>query len=706
MIIEEQPTVEDTYEDNYFAVINDRGVIQYANDTLANCIHIENKGSANLFFNYISPLGSLQLKDALLHAGYAANPYYLNMELYNSSVHTAKWHIARLKTVGQQPQLFMCIGSKTNIEKPTNTPATGILVMDDHGNVLDANQQAASFLNTDPSSLVNMQLAELCSPFKIFSDPLSYEQTPAMKALLSGKAYEQVIQIHAGSPESKWLQFTFYPLFDNNRSVPFSFVALIKELPWKQESKSPDNEQLLKEFLNITTAMKWLIDDQENLIFANPAFLKFTGITNEALNKKATEAIPRYFVDIFEKEHRDVLATGIAHKKIHKHPLANGTTYYFLVHIFLVPNSSNKKVVGGEATDITFGYNEHEEIARANERLIRLTQVTTEAIWEMDLKTGQFFRSKGLLNLYGTNDKETKGFTLWRSRIHPDDRNRVELIINNLQHNKQASWQCEYRFKSADGTYRNLRDRGVVVYENDNPVKYIGSILDLTEMKGLENQLLAEKVKHQKEIAKSIIETQQKERTRIGQELHDNINQLLLVSKLYMGLLKPTETANKVIAKKVMESLDMAIADIQAISREMVLPKLKEKTLAHSINELVKDIKVTCKFKIKFLFDKQATEDISEGKKVALYRIVQEQLKNTIQYSKANNVSIQLIYHPHTIELIVQDDGVGFDPLKKTKGIGLSNIYDRTLLYNGQVELNSSPGNGCRLKVTIPRCSL
>jgi PAS domain S-box-containing protein len=418
------------------------------------------------------------------------------------------------------------------------------------------------------------------------------------------------------------------------------------------------------------------------------------------------EVIPPYFVNIFEKEHRDVLATGIAHKKVHKHALADGTTMYFLVHIFPVPNNSNKKLLGGEATDITVGYNVHEEIANANERLIRLTQVTTEAIWEWDLQTDQFFRSKALLDLIGSNEKETKQFAWWRNRIHPDDKSRIELSVNRLLHNKQSSWHFEYRFKRIDGTYRTLRDRGIVVYENGKPVKFIGSILDLTEIKGLENQLLQEKIKHQKEIAKSIIDTQEKERTRIGQELHDNINQLLLVAKLYMGLLKPSEAGNKVIAKKVVESLDMAIADIQAISREMVLPKLKEKTLANSITELVKDVKVTCRFKIKFLYDKQASEDISEGKKVALYRIVQEQLKNTIQYSKAANVSIQLIDNPHTVELIVQDDGIGFDPLKKTKGIGLSNIYDRTLLYNGKVELQSSPGNGCRLKVSIPKCSL
>src|SRR5215207_450189 len=100
-----------------------------------------------------------------------------------------------------------------------------------------------------------------------------------------------------------------------------------------------------------------------------------------------------------------------------------------------------------------------------------------------------------------------------------------------------------------------------------------------------------------------------------------------------------------------MESITMAITEIQIISREMVLPKLKEKTLADSINELVKDVKMTCKFNIRFLYNKRS-ENISEGKKIALYRILQEQLKNTIQYSKANNVVIQLIFNAHSVDLI------------------------------------------------------
>lgn len=706
MTKEDKLTIADAYEDYYFAIIDEQGVILDTNDQLAQCLLMDKSiSSVNLFYNYLTPIGAELLKNTLQRAGFVANPSCLKMNLLNSTVYKADWHIARLRSSGtQQQERFICIGHKTDFEKPTYTPTPGILVMDCHGYVIDTNEKAATFLNTNPESLLgNPQLADFCSPFKIFTDPISFEDSPVMETLLAGKPYVQVIEMRADSPDSKWLQFTFYPLFDDNHAVPYSYVALVNELPWHKEPHTCDRELFQKEFLNLTSAMTWLIDDREQLIFANPAFLRFLGLNENALNKKAVDVIPPFFTGIFEKAHRNVLATGAAHKKIYKHPLADGTTSYFLVNIFPVPHKTNKRLLGGEAMDITFGFNVHEEIARANDRLIRLTQVSTDAIWEWDLQTNQVFRSKPLLQLLGPAEIETPGNGWWHNSVHPDDKERVELHVKNLLHNKLYSWQWEYRLRYLDGGYRTVRDRGIVVFEKEEPVKLIGSLLDLTEIKELENQLLQEKIKHQKEIAKSIIDTQEKERTRIGQELHDNINQLLLVAKLYMGLLKPSEASNKVIAKKVIESLDMAITDIQTISREMVLPKLKEKTLADSINELVKDVKKTCKFKIKFQCHKQWTDDISEGKKIALYRIVQEQLKNTIQYSKASNVVIQLICNSNVIELIVQDDGVGFCPLKKTKGIGLRNIYDRTNLYNGTVDLQSSPGCGCKLKVAIPK---
>lgn len=687
---------ETAYEISYFAVINENGEIQFANESLYQCLHIEtNNQRHRQLFNFLSKAGNSDLRKALQLAGFASNPYCLQMDLLNSHIHKAAWYVARLKTTEQRPHLFMCIGNQTDYEKPTNKneaydwaidPAFGIVIQDAGGNVIDANSKAIAFLNPHP-----------------VKDWISCESHPPMKALLSGRQQQQIITTGTPSNE-RTLLINSYPLFDDTTTVPFSIITVIKEFLQPQPAANPELDCIKKEFQNRTTAMQWLIDTEtEHLIHANPAFLRFAGLTEQHFNQSAMEVIPPPYPAALEKKHREVAVTGMAHKKVYKLPMADGTTRYFQVHLFRVPNSYGRLLVGGEAVDVTVGYEEHEEVVHAYERLLRLTRVTSEAVWEWDLQTNQVYRNQTLQDLIGSPEGEMLGLSWWFDRIHPDDRERVEALCKRILTNKVPTWNNEYRFLCAQGTYRMVRDRGFAIYENDQPIKLMGSVTDITELKELELQLVQEKIKHQKAIAKSIIATQEKVYTKIGQELHDNVNQLLLVTKLYVGLLKLPDDYNREITGKIMESLSIAITDIQTMSRQMVLPKLTEKSLPESINKLVTDVKITGQFDIKFVCTGHFDDRITRGKKVALYRILQEHFKNIIQYSQAKKVTVALTSASSFLELKVCDDGIGFDPLKKTQGIGLRNIYDRTELYNGTVELNAAPGKGCQLTIRIPR---
>ena len=93
---------------------------------------------------------------------------------------------------------------------------------------------------------------------------------------------------------------------------------------------------------------------------------------------------------------------------------------------------------------------------------------------------------------------------------------------------------------------------------------------------------------------------------------------------------------------------------------------------------------------------------LSPGKKVTLFRIVQEQLKNIIKHSQASKVDIYLENKEGNTQLMIKDNGIGFDTKQTHSGIGLSNIYERTRFYNGTVDIQTSPGNGCTIVVTIP----
>jgi PAS domain S-box-containing protein len=317
------------------------------------------------------------------------------------------------------------------------------------------------------------------------------------------------------------------------------------------------------------------------------------------------------------------------------------------------------------------------------------------------MQSGYIFRNDALLDMIGYQLDDPRGLSWWLRRIHPEDRNRVSDKVKESTEKNLQSWQDEYRFKCADGNYKYMRDKGYIVYENGLPVKMIGSLHDVSNLKQLENQLIEEKLERQKEISEMIIHVQEKERTRIGHELHDNVNQILSTTKLFVDLLTPVSKEEKQVKQKSLEYIMMAIEEIRKLSKELVVPHLKDNGLLKSIESLIEDILIATQIKINFTHDHE-NHLLSAGKKVALFRIVQEQLKNILKHSQATNVEILLHSKEEDTCLIIKDNGIGFDPKQTQRGIGLSNIYDRTRFYNGSVDIQTNPGEGCVLTVIIP----
>jgi signal transduction histidine kinase len=204
-----------------------------------------------------------------------------------------------------------------------------------------------------------------------------------------------------------------------------------------------------------------------------------------------------------------------------------------------------------------------------------------------------------------------------------------------------------------------------------------------------------------KKIADIIRKTQENERKLIGRELHDNVNQILSTVKLFMGMLQPEKAREKHIRDKSVGYVMMAIEELRKISREMVAATDKETGLAESIQSIIEDIHYCTRMKITFSCH-PGIEFLHPDKKIALLRIVQEQLKNIVNYSKAKRVMINLDLRDGNVSMEIKDNGVGFDAAKATKGIGLSNIYERTIYFKGSVDLKTAEGKGCVLSVKLP----
>jgi signal transduction histidine kinase len=218
-----------------------------------------------------------------------------------------------------------------------------------------------------------------------------------------------------------------------------------------------------------------------------------------------------------------------------------------------------------------------------------------------------------------------------------------------------------------------------------------------------EAQLAIHRLQEQKRMADAVIMTQENERTRIGHELHDNINQILASSQLYLNVLNKEIPDFQEIKDKALELVQLAIEEVRILSKALVIPDLKKGGLVASIDDLVHDLRFNDLFEVDFGHcGASDLEEMGQSKKITLYRIIQEQTKNIIKYSHAKKVWIALNVDMGQIRLEIKDDGDGFDPVSTPRGLGLSNIYERTRLNDGKVSLSTSPGNGCCIVVHIP----
>jgi PAS domain S-box-containing protein len=350
-----------------------------------------------------------------------------------------------------------------------------------------------------------------------------------------------------------------------------------------------------------------------------------------------------------------------------------------------------------------------EELNISNERYTLATKATNDAIWDLDIVTGLYFWGEGFSHQFGHKPgHKIRVKKFWEMHIHPEDRERVLKNRDKFIRRKDKDlWLEEYRFKRADGKFALVSDRGFLIFGKEGKViRMVGSMQDITGQREMEKKLLKQELNKQKIIAQAMVDAQEKERAEIGKELHDNINQILSTTKLYLELAKNDHKERLSLITRSAENIHEAIHEIRNISRSLVPSSIGDLGLQDSIADLVESIRTTRAIHVEFYPVGKFDERISDKEKLMLFRIIQEQINNVLKHSGARNLIIELIFEEseNRIELNITDDGKGFnlEKVKNKKGLGLSNIMSRADLFGGKVTIMSSPGRGCKLRVQVP----
>lgn len=212
-----------------------------------------------------------------------------------------------------------------------------------------------------------------------------------------------------------------------------------------------------------------------------------------------------------------------------------------------------------------------------------------------------------------------------------------------------------------------------------------------------DQELLVIKNEAQINALESLIEGEEKERLRISKELHDGVNGDLSAIKHKLNSL--LELNNKTI-KEAVVMIDKSCEQVRAISHNLVPPALENFDLESAISDYCTNMNNIHKPQIRFNYLGD-TLNVSKLIEVNIFRITQELVTNSIKHAKATEINVQLSSRKNTIQLAVDDNGVGFDMSNPSvDGIGISNIKSRVAFLNGEIDFVSSE-NGTSVNILI-----
>jgi signal transduction histidine kinase len=210
------------------------------------------------------------------------------------------------------------------------------------------------------------------------------------------------------------------------------------------------------------------------------------------------------------------------------------------------------------------------------------------------------------------------------------------------------------------------------------------------------------KTKHQLDLLSTMMQTEEGERKRIAENLHDDAGTMMSIVKLNISRLErlTTDEPNQ-IAGETKTLVNDIILNIRRIIKDLVPQTLESFGLVESVKELCNSINSSNTIKVNFI-QTGDYQKLPEKTELALFRVIQELLNNSLKHAGADQIRIRMDFVGNSYKIIVEDNGKGFDMNStKLRRSGLKNIESRISIINGQIEFNSKLGVGTKATIVL-----
>lgn len=530
---------------------------------------------------------------------------------------------------------------------------------------------------------------------------------------LKGKHFSTETEHTVADGTKFYFENSFQPAYNEKNEI-IGVILTSRNITDKKRSQQAvlESEERLQFALEAANQVAWDWNLQTNEVIYSGSYKKLYDFTENEPKADFSDWLSRIHPDDREKMQK-VVTTHIDsrnpdHDSRYRIRDAEGRYRWIMAKGRLVSFDEEGKPLRmiGTHTDITDVVQREQELKQINDRFNSIMRATHELLWEWDIENNKMFRTKegiqNVLPLSGNSPAEKMAPLL--QRVHPDDQGKIRLILDNvLQAPHRQTFELEYRFRRRNGDYAYVYDRAILLRdEAGNPFRVIGSAQNISERKRLEEELLRNQLEYQRLLHKATVESQEAERAEIGKELHDNINQVLTTTKLYLELAITNKDLKEDLVKKSLDNISSIIQEIRLLSRSLMDPSIGDLGLTDTIRDLIENMHLTQQIKVDLSAEESIEALLDSQQKLTLFRIIQESLNNVLRHSKATSVSIEITVFDTNAKLVISDNGIGFIPEAIRKGAGLKNIQNRIYLINGTLQLKASPGKGCSIELQFP----
>ena len=402
----------------------------------------------------------------------------------------------------------------------------------------------------------------------------------------------------------------------NVKNEIVGYIGTITDITERKTAESIilREKKLSESIINNLPGIFYLYDESGNFVKWNKNFEEVTGYNNDEISQMS----PTDFYDIADKERIREILKEVFEKNLSDIEVdlftknKNKISFYISYQVI---DYEGKRCLLGMGIDLTERKKVEAKIKRANERFEMISAATNDAVFEVDLITGESWNNKTFADLIGFRGREPNGVkntALWRSKVHPDDRERVIKKLADCYVGTTNLWSDEFRFQKADGTYGIFYDRGWISRdESGKAIRLNGALTEITELKNIKEQLLNSEEKY-----RSLIE-----QASDAIFINDVSGYLLEVNEsacLLLGYSKEelcTKNINSLYAIDELKSRPIMIEELLHGEKTLI-----ERNMLHKDGTLI-SVEITAKM-------------IADGRIVAIIRDVSKRKKSEDEFRK------------------------------------------------------------------------